>query len=196
MKLTIHHQETYSRVELLLRTFFGWLYIGIPHYFLLFFISIWAAILIFIAFWVVLFTGRYPKNMYEFQAGLMRWVLRLNARIYNLSDGYPAFGIKAVNEHVTLDLPYPEKLNRGLLLLRTFFGFIYVLIPHGFLLFFRYIATMVIVFLAWWAVLFTGKYPLSFHTYVTGLLRWTNRVNIYLMFMTDKYPPFSGKETE
>lgn len=196
MKLTIHHQETYSRLELLLRTFFGWLYIGIPHYFLLFFVSIWAAILIFIAFWVVLFTGRYPKNMYEFQAGLMRWGLRLNARIYNLSDGYPAFGIKAADEKVTLDLPYPEKLSRGLLLLRFFFGFIYVLIPHGFLLFFRSIATMVIAFLAWWAVLFTGKYPLSFHKYVTGFLRWTNRVNLYLLFLTDKYPPFTGKETE
>lgn len=196
MKLTIKHQENYSRLELLLRTLFGWLYIALPHGFILMFVGIWSAILTFVSFWVVLFTGRYPQTMYEFQVGYMRWGLRLRARLMNLSDGYPGFGINAADDNVTFDMVYPEKLSRALLLLRLFFGWIYVGIPHGFMLFFRSIATWVVMFLAWWVVLFTGNYPASFHGFVTGLLRWGTRVNAYLLFMTDDYPPFTGDETE
>jgi hypothetical protein len=196
MKLTIQHQERYSRLELLLRTFFGWLYMALPHGFILMFLGIWSAILTFVAFWVILFTGRYPQSMYEFQVGNMRWGIRLRARMINLSDGYPGFGINASDDHVTFEMAYPESLSRGLLLLRLFFGWIYVIIPHGFMLFFRSIATWVVIFLAWWIVLFTGEYPASFHSYATGLLRWSARVNAYMLFMTDEYPPFTGKEVE
>ncbi len=196
MKLTIKHQEHYSRGELILRTLFGWLYIALPHGFILFFVGIWSSILSFIAFWAVLFTARYPQSMFEFQAGLMHWNVRLSARFFNVSDGYPPFGINAKDEYVSLDIPYPERLSRVILLLRTFFGFIYVIIPHGFILFFRLIATGVVVFLAWWVVLFAGKYPESFHAFVTGYIRWTTRVNLYMSFMTDQYPPFTGKEIE
>jgi hypothetical protein len=196
MKLTIQHQERYSRLELLLRTFFGWLYMALPHGFILMFLGIWSAILTFVAFWVVLFTGRYPQSMHEFQVGNMRWGLRLRARLFNLSDGYPGFGINASDDQVSLVMAYPESLSRGLLLLRLFFGWIYIMIPHGFMLFFRSIATWVVIFLAWWIVLFTGEYPVSFHNYATGLLRWSARVNAYTLFLTDEYPPFTGKELE
>ncbi|MCX6582630.1 MAG: DUF4389 domain-containing protein [Candidatus Aminicenantes bacterium] len=194
MKLTIQHQERYSRGQLLLRTFFGFLYIGIPHAFLLFFVSIWAAILMFCAWWVVLFTAKYPKGMFNFQVKLYNWQTRLSATLYNLVDGYPAFGVNGKSDNVSLEVEYPEKLSRGLLLLRTFFGFIYVMIPHGFCLFFRAIGTCFVMFLAWWVVLFTGKYPASWHAFVVGLLRWGLRINLYMAFMTDQYPPFTGKE--
>jgi len=134
MRLVIKHQEKYSRGELLLRTFFGWLYIFIPHYFLLFFVSIWGAILQFVAFWVILFTGRYPQSMFEFQVGLLKWTVRLSARAYNVSDGYPSFGINGTDEFTDLNIPYPEKVDRGLVLLRFFLGVFYVLIPHYFIL--------------------------------------------------------------
>ncbi|MBN1158423.1 MAG: DUF4389 domain-containing protein [Bacteroidales bacterium] len=196
MKLTIKHQDRYSRGELILRTLFGWLYIALPHGFVLFFVGIWASILSFVAFWVVLFTGRYPQTMFAFQTGFMHWRVRLNARFMNVSDGYPPFGIRAQDEYVNLDIPYPEKLSRAILLLRIIFGFFYVLIPHGFVLLFRAIATYVVIFLAWWVVLFTGKYPKSFHEFVTGFIRWTTRVSIYMGFLTDAYPPFTGKEIE
>jgi hypothetical protein len=67
------------------------------------------------------------------------------------------------------------------------------LIPHGFLLFFRSIGVVFAVFIAWWAVLITGEYPKGIHNFIVGTLRWSTRVNIYLSFLTDKYPPFSGK---
>lgn len=194
MELTIKRQESYSRGELLLRTLFGGIYIILPHYFLLIFVSIWSSILTFIAFWAILFTGRYPQSFYEFQVGLQRWSLRLTARVYNLSDGYPAFGVKGTDEFTTFEMPYPESLSRGTLLLKAFFGGIYCALPHIFVWYFRFLWTLILMFLAWWAVLFTGNYPQSWHEFNVGTIRWITRVNLYLSFMTDDYPPFSGKE--
>ena len=76
----------------------------------------------------------------------------------------------------------PEKLSRGLLILRLLFGGIYVGIPHYFLLFFRLIAMMVVSFIAWWAVLFTGKYPKGMFDFVSGTCRWINNVGAYLSY--------------
>ena len=194
MKLTIKYQEQYSRGELLLRTFFGIFYIMIPHLFILAFVGMFAAILSFIAFWVVLFTGRYPQSMFEFQVNVMKWSVRLSARMYNLSDGYPAFGLTATDEYTDLTVPYPEKIDRGLLLLRLFFGIFYVYIPHGFILAFRAFYVNILIFLAWWVVLFTGKFPQSFHEWAVGQIRWQQRLSLYMGYMTDTYPPFTGDE--
>ena len=194
MKLTITHQETYSRGDLLLRTFFGVFYMTLPHMFLMAFCNIWSAILSFIAFWVILFTGRYPQSFYEYQVKLLQWSVRLSARRQNLCDGYPAFFPSGTDTMTSLEMPYPESLSRGLLLVKTFFGIIYVALPHGFALIFRMLWGGILTFVAWWAVLFTGKYPASMHEYNVGTIRWGIRVNAYLMNMTDVYPPFSGKE--
>jgi hypothetical protein len=194
MKLSITRQDSYSRGELLLRTFFGWLYIMIPHGIVMIFVGIWAAILQFLAFWVVLFTGKYPKSWFEFQAKVMNWTCRLYATMFNLVDGYPAIGPGGTSEKVKLDVEYPETLSRGLLLVRLIFGFIYIYIPHGFCLYFRLIAHGFVGFIAWWVVLFTGQFPESMHSFLTGTLRWMTRLNLYCGFMTDEYPPFSGKE--
>jgi len=194
MKLTIKHQESYSRGQLLLRTFFGFIYIAIPHFFLFFFVGIWASILMFVAWWAVLFTARYPKGMFAFQVKCINWSLRLQSSLMHLVDGYPAIGPNGTSDSVNLEVEYPEKLSRGLLLLRTFFGFLYVGIPHGFCLMFRGWASGIIAFLAWWAVLFTGKYPASWHAFNVGTYRWSTRIQLYMGFLTDQYPPFSGKE--
>lgn len=194
MKLTIEHQERYSRGELLLRTFFGLFYIMIPHGFILMFVGLWGAILQFVAFWVILFTGRYPQSMFEFQLGLMKWNVRLTARMYNVADGYPAFGIKSSDDHTDVTVPYPEKVSRLLTLVRLLFGIFYVYIPHFFILYFRAIFVGLLMFLAWWIVLFTAAYPQNFHNWVVGQVRWIMRVNLYMMYMTDTYPPFTGDE--
>ncbi len=192
MKIEIKYQKNYSRGELLLRSMLGSIYIIFPHIFLLIFVSMWGMVLSFISFWIVLFTGRYPQSFFEFQEKLYRWNLRVAARMNNLSDGYPTFGINGTDEYTTLEIDYPESLSRGTLLLRAIFGSIYVILPHGFLLFFRMVGTLILQFLAWWVVLFTGSYPKSWHEFNVGTIRWNYRVNIYMSFMTDKYPPFSG----
>jgi len=194
MKLKVQHQEKYSRSELLLRTLFGFFYIALPHYFLLFFVGIWGNILGFVALLMILFTGKYPQSMFEFQVGLLRWGLRLDARRYNVADGYPAFGIKGTDNYTLLEVEYPERVSRGLVLVRLFFGTFFVYLPHFFILFFRGIWVAILVFLAWWIVLFTGTYPASFHEWVVGQLRWTTRVLLYMGYLTDKYPPFTGDE--
>ncbi len=194
MKLTITYQDQYSRGQLLLRSFLGPFYIGFPHLFLLAFCNIWSGIIAFIAFWVILFTGRYPQTFFEYQVNLLKWGIRLNARRLNLVDGYPAFFPSGSDELTGLDVTYPENLSRGKLLVKAFFGAFYCVFPHGFVLMFRALWGAVLSFVAWWAVLFTGKYPQSMHEYQVGTIRWSTRLSLYIMNMTDVYPRFSGKE--
>ncbi len=194
MKLTITHQEKYSRGQLILRTLFGWIYIAIPHGFLLGVVGIWSAILSFVTFWVVLFTGKFPENIFKLQIAYQNWSLRVMASLSNLVDGYPAFLPKGTSDTVKLEVPRPEKVRQGLVIVRLLFGAIYVGIPHGICLFGRLIATAVVQFVAWWAVLFTGKYPARMHAFSVGTQRWVQRISLYLGYFTDEYPKFSGKE--
>lgn len=195
MRIYINHQDSYSRGELLLRSFFGVIYIQIPHLFVLVFIMIGALFVNFIAFWAILFTGKYPRGLWDYMLNTQRWVLRLNARVANLADGYPAFGLNAKDDSSGIELEYPEKLSRGLAVVRLFFGFIYILIPHGICLMFLQIAALFVQVIAWWVVLITGKYPKGMHDFMVGVLRWAIRVNLYYYNLTDTYPPFSLSET-
>jgi len=191
MTFNIKHPESLSRGELLLRTIFGLFYIYLPHGFILFVVNMWGAILGFISWWIILFTGRYPQSFFEYQVGVLRWAMRIRARMFNLSDGYPAFGIDSKDEAITLEVEYPERLSRGTLLLRTFFGWLYVGIPHGFCLYFLALAVLVANFIGFWIILFTGKLPEGIHNFAVGFLRWGTRVGLYISNMTDTYPPFS-----
>jgi len=194
MKLTIQYQEQYSRGELLLRTFLGWLYIYLPHWLLLVFAGLWGLVLLLVAFWVIVFTGRYPEPMFDYLLGFLKWVTRVAARLFNLSDGYPTFGIKATDDHTDLKVPYPQKVKRGLTVARLLLGIFYVEIPHGLILMFRGFFVGILLFVAWWVVLVTGRFPETIHRWAVGQIRWGLRVDLYMMFMTDRYPPFTGKE--
>lgn len=193
MKFEIIRQEQYSRGELLLRSFFGFIYIALPHLFVLFFMQIWGSILSFIAFWTILFTGRYPESFFEYQVKLINWSVRLNASLLNMIDGYPAFGLTGSHPNVVVEIPYPENLSRGMVLAKFFFGWLFVLLPHGFVLYFLALAAAILSFIAWWAVLFTGNYPQSMFDFQVGVLRWSTRVGNYLGNLTDEYPAFSLK---
>jgi len=94
---------------------------------------------------------------------------------------------------VTLGVDYPEKLSRGWVVLKLLFGSLYVGIPHGIILALYQIAVGVVTFIAFWIILFTGKYPRGMYDFVVGYMRWTARVNAYLSLLRDEYPPFSGK---
>ncbi|TVQ49246.1 MAG: DUF4389 domain-containing protein [Saprospirales bacterium] len=191
MKINIIHQEEYSRFELLLRSFLGFLYIALPHGFILFFLFIWSSILQFLTFWIVLFAGRFPESFFEYQLKLKRWNFRVNARLYHLSDDYPAFGLNAQDDHIEYEVPYLENPSRSLVLLRGLLGWLYVWIPHGFVLFFLSIAASIVTFIAWFVVLFTGKYPFDLFRFVNNFLKYNERVGLYMSYMVDVYPPFS-----
>lgn len=193
MKLSITHQESYSRSELLLRGIFGVLYIVLPHIFLLFFFSLWGTILSLVAFIAIIFTGRYPESMFEYQVNLLRWNLRLTARTSNLADDYPAFGLDGTDEHTSLEVSYPERIGRGLTIVRLLFGAFYVILPHGFILYFRILWGAILSIYAFFSVLFTAKFPKGAHDFLVGTIRWQYRVSLYMGNMTDTYPPFSSK---
>jgi hypothetical protein len=90
-----------------------------------------------------------------------------------------------------LSIERPEKLSRGILILRLLLGWAYIGIPHGLCLFFYGIGVCFAAIYAWIVVLFTGKYPEGVFKFIEGYFRWQWRVNSYWMFMTDTYPPFS-----
>jgi hypothetical protein len=98
------------------------------------------------------------------------------------------------SQPVKFSSDYPERLSRAMLLLKTFFDWFYVLIPHEIALFFYSIAALVVAFIAWWAILFTGKYPKGLFDFVVGYQRWSNRVNTCMLLMSDVYPPFRARE--
>lgn len=194
MRFNIHQQDTYSRSQLLIRSLFGWFYILIPHTILLAIFGLWMGILHFLSFWVILFTGTFPRSWFDYHVKMTRWDLRLQAVIFNLSDEYPPFGLDAEFPQIEFNVEYPENISRGDVLVRALFGIFYIVLPHAFLLFFRMIATQILVFFSWWAVLFTGEFPRSWFDFIVGTLRWNTRLNCYLYFMTHEYPPFTGRE--
>ena len=93
---------------------------------------------------------------------------------------------------VTFDVAYPEKLSRGTLLLKVLFGWLYVGIPHGICLGIMGIGVGVVQFIAFWAILFTGKFPKGMFDFTVRYMRWTNNVSAYMTFKRDEYPPFNG----
>lgn len=95
---------------------------------------------------------------------------------------------------VVYNIEHPEELSRLKLLAKVFFGWLYVGIPHGIILYLFQIAVGVVSFIAFWVILFTGKYPKGMFDFNLGYLRWSARVTAYLSMMRDEYPPFNGKE--
>ena len=88
-------------------------------------------------------------------------------------------------------IEYPEKLSRGLAVLKLLLGWAYVGIPHGVILWLYGIAVAVVIFISFWVILFTGKLPRGMFDFVLGYIRWDTRVTAYLSFMRDEYPPFT-----
>jgi hypothetical protein len=188
----VKHQEKYSRSELLLRAFLGGFYIVIPHFFVIMIFAIGQMFVGLITFWTILFTGKYPKGMWDFQVKFMRYQLRVNARLSNLADGYPVFGLNGTDENTNFDVDYKEDIGRGTVLVRTLFGPL-MIFPHAFVLIFRMIATSIVQIFAFYIILFTGKFPKGMFDFVVGTGRWQYRVNCYLTFYTAEYPAFTGK---
>lgn len=184
-----------------------WL-LAIPHYVVLFFLWIAFTVVTVIAFFAILFTERYPRALFDFNLGVLRWSWRVSYYSYDAlgTDRYPPFSLGENPDYpARLDIAYPERLSRGLVLVKWWL----LAIPHY----------MVIGFflggahLGWWSgglialltviaaviLAFTEKYPKDLFDLIIGLNRWVLRVTAYAALMTDKYPPFrldlGGSET-
>jgi len=136
---------------------------------------------------MILFRKRYPRWWFDFNLELTRFTARVGAYVVLLTDTYPS---TVEHQNVALDVDYPDvehDLNRGLPLVKWFLA-----IPHYIVLLFLAIGAFFVVIVAWFAILFTGRYPRGLFDYVVGVGRWGVRVNAYAFLLTtDRYPPFS-----
>ncbi|HET7380598.1 MAG TPA: DUF4389 domain-containing protein [Gaiellales bacterium] len=184
-----------------------WL-LAIPHFIVLFFLWIAFLVVSVIAFFAILFTGRYPRGLFDFNVGVLRWSWRVGFYSYSAlgTDRYPPFTLQDVSDYpARLDVTYAESLSRGLVLVKWWL----LALPH-------YLIVAVFVGGAWTAttgassewiwssgglvgllvlfagimLLFTGRYPKSLYDFVLGMNRWVFRVAAYAALMTDEYPPF------
>ena len=168
-------------------------FLAIPHYVVIFFLWIAFVVLTVVAFFAILFTGKYPKGIFDFNVGVLRWTWRVG--FYGFSalgtDKYPPFSLKAQDYPAMLDVEYPEQLSRGLVLVKWLLAiphFIVVGIFHGGMQG-GGLNSWVVLFAAI-ALLFTGRYPVSLFDLVMGFNRWAFRVTVYASLMRDEYLPF------
>jgi hypothetical protein len=186
-------------------------FLAIPHYVVLGFL--WVAFLVttVVAGFAILFTGRYPRALFDFNVGVLRWGWRVGFYAFAAlgTDRYPPFTLARTDYPADFDVDYPERLSRGLVLVKSWL----LAIPH---------LVIVSVFTAnlpfWWSarddwasgyqstagisliellvcvagfvLLITGKYPRSLFDFLLGVNRWVYRVTAYVALMRDEYPPF------
>ena len=189
--------ETPSRALWLVK----WLLI-FPHLIVLAALAVAFAVLTVIAFFAILFTGRYPRRLFDFNVGVLRWGWRVSFYSYGAlgTDTYPPFTLRSFDYPADLEIDYPEKLKNGLVLVKWFLA-----IPHyaalaalagwaaghakGWSLPFGGLLWVLLAIVAV-LLLFTGKYHRDIFKLVMGIQRWSYRVIAYVGLMTDEYPPF------
>src|SRR3954447_22654780 len=185
----------------------------IPHYVVLAFLWLAFAVVAVVAFVAILVTGRYPRSLFAFNLGVLRWSWRVAYYGYSAlgTDRYPPFSLGPEPDYpATLDIAYPERLSRGLVLVKWWL----LAIPHYLVLGVvlggaawttttvstasgvtrttasgTSLLTLLVCFAAV-ALLFTGRYPRGLYDFATGIDRWVLRVVAYVTLMTDEYPPF------
>ena len=190
--LRVTHQASYSRSQVLLRIPPWVLLIYLPHLFCLAFLSVaWVGCTV-IAWLAILGTASYPARLYHFVTRILQWKVRVALCMVGLTDGYPSLGLGTNDELMYPLIIRQVRFSRVHGILR-FFSLIYVGIPHGICLLFRQIAGIILFVVAFFAVLFTGKYPKGMHDFQVGNFRWGMRVMAYITMLSDRYPPFSGK---
>ena len=166
--------------------FVKWL-LAIPHFLILYALGSVANVITFIAFFAILFTGRYPRGLFDFVVNIYRWQENVFAYYALFRDEYPPFSWEAGKFPVTFEVDYPESLSRWLIFVKWLLA-----IPHIIVLLFLYIVALVVWVIVWFAILFTGRFPRGLFDFLVGVSRWSLRVNAYaLLLLRDDYPPFS-----
>ncbi len=183
----------------------------IPHLIVLLFLWVAFLLVTVIAFFAILFTGRYPRGLFDFNVGVLRWSWRVGYYGYSAlgTDRYPPFTLTEVPDypaHLVID--YPDRLSRGLIFVKWLLALPHYLVLSIFVGGALWLGERggtdsgwdngsnsagliaLLVLIAAVVLLFTGRYPQAVYDFVIGMNRWTQRVTAYTSLMTDAYPPF------
>lgn len=135
---------------------------------------------------MILFRQKYPRWWFDWNLELLRFTARVESYFFLLTDHYPSTDEEQA-VHLGIDYPDVERdLNRWLPLVKWLLA-----VPHAIVLAFLWVVALAAVYVAWFAILFTGRYPRGLFDFVVGVMRWTWRTVAYaLMLTTDRYPPF------
>ncbi|MEX0907137.1 MAG: DUF4389 domain-containing protein [Gemmatimonadota bacterium] len=144
-----------------------------------------AAIAAVISWFFIMLTGMHPDGLWRLTAYYLRWRVRAVAYLTLLRDEYPPFGDGEYPVELVLAEP-PESRDR----LTVFFRLL-ITVPHLIALCFLSVAWVFTTFIAWVAILFTGRFPEALYGFAIGMLAWSTRVEAYLLLLRDEYPPFS-----
>jgi Domain of unknown function (DUF4389) len=163
-----------------------WL-LAVPHYVVLAFLWVGVILTTLVAFFAVLLTKRYPRALFDYNAGVLRWTWRVT--FYVLPVGtteYPSFGLKVQQgDPAVLAVEYPEDMSRWLVLVKWLFAIPQFIVAH----ILRGLAVVLAV-IGGFILLFTGRNPRDIFDIVVGASRWSFRVTAYALLMRDEYPPF------
>jgi len=179
-------------------------FLAIPHFVVLALLWLVFVVLTVVVFFAILVTGRYPRGLFDLNVGILRWTWRVQfyATAAIGTDRYPPFTLDHTDYPADLDITYPERLSRGLVLVKSWLLALPHLIVVGVL-----VGTWqfgdahgiqfavggligALTLAAGLLLLFTGRYPASLFDLLVGLNRWVYRVTAYIALMTDTYPPF------
>lgn len=148
-------------------------------------LSIVACFVAFLAWFAILFTGRYPEGLWKLASWYLRWRVRAIAYMTLLRDEYPPFGEGAYPVEVALPMPAAPR-DRLSVAFRIFLA-----LPHIFVLWLLSLAWAFTTAIAWVFILITGRYPETLYGFAIGVLAWSMRVDAYLLLLRDEYPPFT-----
>jgi len=169
-----------------------WLLI-IPHLIVVAFLGFASFVLTIIAFFAILFTGKYPKGIFDFNVGVLRWSWRVGFYSYSAlgTDKYPPFSLDPdPNYPADLEIDYPEKLSRGLIFVKWLLAFPHWIIVWIFSAAGRVGLVTLLSIVNAVILLFTGNITGELFNIVIGMNRWSYRVFAYAFLMRDEYPPF------
>jgi Domain of unknown function (DUF4389) len=179
-------QDRYHRFMPLIKWF-----LAIPHYFVLVFLFIGVIFAKFIAFFAVLFTRRYPRGLFDYVVGVFRWSWRVQSYVQLLRDEYPPFSLEDdPNYPAHLDIAYPEDgIDRWRPLVQWILA-----IPFLIVVSLLSMISRAATFIGLFVILFTEELPEILFRLILVPQRWSVRGGAYIMFMTDRYPPFDFDE--